>query len=48
MLFGDVSSGMAYFDLMQQATTVTPMLPELLIGEEFVSLSDDEKQVSIA
>ena len=48
VLFGDVSSGMAYFDLMQQATTVTPMLPELLIGEEFVSLSDDEKQVSIA
>lgn len=48
VLFGDVSSGMAYFDLMQQSTTVTPMLPELLIGEEFVSLSDDEKQVSIA
>lgn len=48
VLFGDVSSGMAYFDLMQQATTVTPMLPELLIGEEFVTLSDNEKQVSIA
>lgn len=48
VLFGDVSSGMAYFDLMQQATTVTPMLPELLIGEEFVTLSDDEKRVSIA
>jgi len=48
VLFGDVSSGMAYFDLMQQATIVTPMLPELLIGEEFVTISEDEQQVSIA
>ena len=48
VLFGDVSSGMAYFDLMQQATIVTPMLPELLIGEEFVTISEDEQRVSIA
>lgn len=48
VLFGDVSSGMAYFDLMQQATIVTSMLPELLIGEEFVSISEDEQRVSIA
>ncbi|AWB58694.1 FAD-dependent oxidoreductase [Colwellia sp. Arc7-D] len=48
VLFGDVSSGMAYFTLMQQKVIVTPMLPELLIGEEFVTIAEDEKKVCIA
>jgi len=48
VLFGDVSSGMAYFTLMQQKVIVTPMLPELLIGEEFVTIVEDEKKVCIA
>ncbi len=48
VLFGDVSSGMAYFTLMQQKVIVTPMLPELLIGEEFVTIAEGEKKVCIA
>jgi nitrite reductase (NADH) large subunit len=48
VLFGDVSSGMAYFTLMQQKAIVTPMLPELLIGEEFVTNIEDEKKACIA
>jgi len=43
VLFGDVSSGMAYFELMQQQITVNTMMPELLIGDEFVTTIDDEK-----
>ncbi|MFT5812820.1 MAG: nitrite reductase (NADH) large subunit [Psychroserpens sp.] len=48
ILFGDVSSGMAYFELMQQQTIVNTMMPELLIGDEFVTTIEDEKKVSIA
>ena len=48
VLFGDVSSGMAYFELMQQQITVNIMMPELLIGDEFVTSIDDEKKVSAA
>jgi len=48
VLFGDVSSGMAYFELMQQKITVDTMMPELLVGNEFVTSIDDEKKVSAA
>jgi len=48
VLFGDVSSGMAYFELMQQQITVNCMMPELLIGDEFVTTIEGEQQVSAA
>jgi nitrite reductase (NADH) large subunit len=48
ILFGDVSSGMTYFELMQQKTTVDTMMPELLIGDEFVTSIDNEQKVSAA
>lgn len=48
VLFGDVSSGMAYFELMQQQISVNTMMPELLIGDEFVTTIEDEQKVSIA
>jgi nitrite reductase (NADH) large subunit len=48
VLFGDVSSGMAYFELMQQQITVNTMMPELLIGDEFITSIDDERKVSAA
>jgi nitrite reductase (NADH) large subunit len=48
VLFGDVSSGMTYFELMQQQTTVDTLMPELLIGDEFVTTIDDEQKVSAA
>jgi nitrite reductase (NADH) large subunit len=48
VLFGDVSSGMAYFKLMQQQTAVNSMMPELLIGDEFVTTFEDDQQVSAA
>ncbi|MBA6390285.1 NAD(P)/FAD-dependent oxidoreductase [Colwellia sp. BRX10-3] len=48
VLFGDVSSGMAYFELMQQQIIVNTMMPELLIGDEFVTTIEDEQKVSIA
>ncbi len=44
VLFGDVSSGMDYFDLMQQKTEITSNIPLLLIGTEFVS--EDSEPVS--
>jgi nitrite reductase (NADH) large subunit len=48
VLFGDVSSGMAYFELMQQQTIVNTMMPELLIGDEFVTTIEDDQKVNIA
>jgi nitrite reductase (NADH) large subunit len=48
ILFGDVSSGMTYFELMQQKITVDTMMPELLIGDEFVTSIDNEQKVSAA
>ena len=48
VLFGDVRSGMAYFEMMQQQTAVNSMMPELLIGDEFVTTFEDEQQVSAA
>jgi len=42
VLFGDVSSGMVYFDMMQNKQQVMHAMPELLIGHEFMS---DEKEV---
>ena len=37
ILFGDVSAGMAYFDLMQNKQDVSAQCPELLIGTEFLT-----------
>ncbi|WP_114326243.1 NAD(P)/FAD-dependent oxidoreductase [Candidatus Colwellia aromaticivorans] len=48
VLFGDVSSGMAYFELMRQQITVNTMMPELLIGDEFVTTIENEQKVSAA
>ena len=39
VLFGDVGSGMTYFDLMQTKQNISAHLPELLIGHEFSSLT---------
>jgi nitrite reductase (NADH) large subunit len=48
VLFGDVSSGMAYFELMQQQINVNSMMPVLLVGDEFVTSIEDEQRVSAA
>lgn len=48
VLFGDVSSGMTYFELMQQQITVNTMMPELLISDEFVTTLNDGKKASAA
>lgn len=42
VLFGDVSSGMVYFDMMQSKQKVMHAMPELLIGHEFMP---DESEV---
>lgn len=36
VLFGDVASGMDYFELMQNKTPVQQYLPELILGTEFI------------
>jgi nitrite reductase (NADH) large subunit len=36
VLFGDVSSGMTYFDLMKNQHNITNSMPELLISDEFL------------
>lgn len=36
LLFGDVSSGLAYFDMMLNKKKVLQVLPELLMGHEFL------------
>lgn len=48
VLFGDVSSGIAYFDLMQQQISVNTMMPELLIGDEYVPDLENDKKVGTA
>ncbi|MCJ8314959.1 MAG: NAD(P)/FAD-dependent oxidoreductase [Saccharospirillaceae bacterium] len=40
VLFGDVSSGPFYFDLMQQQQDVSKLLPNLIFGEQAVSVED--------
>lgn len=37
VLFGDVNSGMHYFESMQNKTPVKNQLPELLLGSEFIT-----------
>lgn len=44
VLFGDVSSGMEYFDLMQNKTPVENHLPELIIGAEYMINDKSTKQ----
>ncbi|WP_370980884.1 NAD(P)/FAD-dependent oxidoreductase [Agaribacterium sp. ZY112] len=39
VLFGDVRSGAYYFDLMQDGTDVSAMLPNLIFGQEFCESS---------
>lgn len=48
VLFGDVSSGMAYFDMMQQQITVKQMMPELLISNEYFTNNENNQQTSAA
>ncbi len=43
VLFGDVSSGMAYFDMMQSNQKVIHAMPELLLGHEFMPEDNNEK-----
>ncbi len=40
VLFGDVGSGMAYFDMMQSKQKVLHAMPELLLGHEFMSIEE--------
>lgn len=42
VLFGDVSSGMNYFELMQQKTPVNLYLPTLLLGYEYMQSMEAE------
>jgi len=49
ILFGDVSSGMAYFDMMQNKQKIIHAMPELLMGHEFLKdETDKEKKCSQA
>ena len=48
VLFGDVSSGMAYFDLMQNQTSTEGAMPELLIGAEYMPTTDAENDTASA
>lgn len=45
VLFGDVSSGMDYFDLMQNKTPIRMHMPELLLGTEYM-LDNTEGDIS--
>ncbi|BCE03365.1 NAD(P)/FAD-dependent oxidoreductase [Marinicellulosiphila megalodicopiae] len=40
VLFGDVSSGPFYFDLMQQQQDISKLLPNLIFGEQALNLED--------
>jgi len=46
VLFGDVSSGMAYFDMMQAKQKVLHAMPELLLGHEFMVKDDSSQSVA--
>lgn len=48
VLFGDVSSGMDYFELMQNKTPVTMHLPELLLGSEYMLDETTETKNKVA
>lgn len=48
VLFGDVSSGMNYFDIMQQQINVEQMMPALLISNEYFTSDDNNQQNSAA
>ncbi|WP_077338041.1 NAD(P)/FAD-dependent oxidoreductase [Pseudocolwellia agarivorans] len=43
VLFGDVSSGMVYFEMMQNKQKVLHAMPELLIGHEFMAIEAENK-----
>lgn len=43
VLFGDVSSGMTYFDMMQNKTPIIKAMPELLLGDEFVEINQEQQ-----
>jgi nitrite reductase (NADH) large subunit len=46
VLFGDVSSGMAYFDMMQNKQRVLHAMPELLLGHEFMTIEEEVTSVA--
>ena len=46
ILFGDVSSGMAYFDMMQSKQKVLQAMPQLLLGHEFIVLELQKSNVA--
>lgn len=48
VLFGDVSSGMQYFDMMQAQTKILDAMPELLLGHEFMVVKEEQPQQSAA
>lgn len=48
VLFGDVSSGPFYFDLMQSGIQVNSMLPELVLGQTFIDQEDDQLLENVA
>jgi nitrite reductase (NADH) large subunit len=48
VLFGDVSSGMDYFELMQNKTPVKMHLPELLLGTEYMLEETTEAENKVA
>ncbi|WP_076418630.1 FAD-dependent oxidoreductase [Colwellia sp. UCD-KL20] len=43
VLFGDVSSGMVYFEMMQNKQKILHAMPELLIGHEFMAIEAENK-----
>lgn len=48
VLFGDVSSGMKYFEMMQTKTVIRHMMPELLISDEYFTETEESQQTSAA
>lgn len=48
LLFGDVSSGINYFDMMQQQINVENMMPALLISNEYFNKEENNQQNSAA
>lgn len=43
VLFGDVSSGMVYFEMMQNKQKILHAMPELLMGHEFMAVEAENK-----
>jgi len=48
LLFGNVSSGMAYFDMMLNNKKVSHALPNLLMGHEFMPVENKDTQIAAA